>query len=177
MTNTVPFATTFFSLCNWNIWRSCKFATWPLLFWNKKGYQLLICCYFNKIKKEIKLFSVLPWIFFQSEDTLIVAWFSCHVTSFKHSVKYRSCCILSIINFAIFSSFSKLQLNFGILSQNCDWIFSFISSPVKSCTNLHNSSICQLRLYPCSRNLTLINKFDAKLLLFHILTNTSSQFL
>ena len=72
---------------------------------------------------------------------------------------------------------AKLQLNFGILSQNCTWIFLLISSPVKSCTNTHNSSICQLRLYPCSRNLTLINKFDAKLLLFHILTNASSQFL
>ena len=26
--------------------------------------------------------------------------------------------------------FAKLRLNFRILSQNCDWIFSLISSPV-----------------------------------------------
>ena len=32
---------------------------------------------------------------------------------------------------------AKLRLNFGILSQNCDWVFSLISRPAKATEFIH----------------------------------------
>ena len=110
----------------------------------QKDYQLPICCHFNKVKKEITKLLFLAVNFFQSEDTLTVAYFSCDVTSFEHGVKRSSLCNLSgfftlkycrlIFCFAkpltrkcgmkiLRLRVAKLLLNFGILWWNCDWIF------------------------------------------------------
>ena len=139
-TNTVAFATTFLPFAN-KISREVAYL--QLIFTSalskQKEYQLPICCYFNKVKKEIAKLLFLALFFFQSEDTLIMER---KLASCKHGVKRSLPCSLSgffthkycgltrkcstkILRLRV----AKLRLNFGILSRNWDWIFSLISSP------------------------------------------------
>ena len=73
-TNTVTFATKFVPFVT-KISRevtNLQLIFTPALS-KQKDYQLPICCYFNKVKKEITKLLFLAVNFFQSEDTLIVA--------------------------------------------------------------------------------------------------------
>jgi len=77
--------------------RSGKFATdFHLCSFETKGLSVanLLLLYFNKVKKEITKLLFLAVNFFQSEDTLIVAYFSYDVTSFEHGGKRSSPCNL-----------------------------------------------------------------------------------
>jgi len=185
--NTVAFATKFFPLAT-KISVEVTDLRLSLIFTSalskQKGYQMPICCYFNKIKKEItKLFCFLPWIFFQSEDTLIVAY-NLAVMLLLSNMPLNTGTVAFFWAFTILSGFfmhkycrlvfcfakrltrkcspkilrlkvAKLWLNFGILLQNCDWIFLLISSPVT-----FNSFKCKLWIWIlwCFSNMGLTRK-------------------